>query len=186
MQTRGGPVNLESTETAHSHDSAIDSGNWENEPNDVSSRLMRVTLALPRQYDVGVELGCYVKHSNAPGVNVGDRLIAVDDVIVHDKTIDEVRRQLARNAGLRLQLIRHLPPQKSTYSAASSHDELLKTPPDRLLAQQKYDVGDVNGQSELSNVWTGDNARVRLRPKRQVIARVSCLCLCASFCSWTF
>lgn len=163
MQTRNGVMNLESSENAYSHDSAIDSGNWDNEPGDVTYRLTRVVLALPSQYDVSVESGCYVKHSNVSGVAVGDRVIAIDDVIVYDKTIDEIRDSLARNVIKRLQLVKYLSPQKASYSATSSHDEL----PNPLVAPS-IPNSDINERIPRSHLWTGDNAKVRLRVKQQV------------------
>ena len=161
IQTRSDLHNLES-ENAHSHDSAIDSGDWESEPNDACYKLARVMRMLPRQHDITIEPGFFVKQSSTPGVTVGDRVVALGDVPVQSKSVRELNELLIRKSVL-LHLIKYLPVQKISTSLASSQDEIKPIPNGFSSTQQQR-----QSLAPERNVWTSDNAQVVLRRRKPV------------------
>ena len=166
VQTRTDLRNLESTENAHSHDSAIDSGDWESEPTDHHYKLSHVKRMLPGQHDITIEPGIFIKHSNTPGVGVGDRILALGEVPVQNKSVRELNELLSRRNTLLLHLVKCVSLSKNSTSLASSHDELNKNIPNGFSAVQP------KSQPIGNNIWTRPDAKVILRNKKPVSLRI--------------
>ncbi|XP_078485691.1 uncharacterized protein LOC100185197 isoform X2 [Ciona intestinalis] len=94
IQTR---VEMTQRENAHSHDSAIDAGEWESSEHPSTGgavRLRKFVTVLP--HGASVEPGWYVKNCESGSVAPGDRIVAVNNVSVADKTLYEVRQMVAQ------------------------------------------------------------------------------------------
>nr|CAB3238221.1 disks large homolog 5-like [Phallusia mammillata] len=118
MQTR---IELTHNGNTHSHDSAIDAGDWDGLSQDVALRQRRFVRQLPRQRDVTVEMCPFVKNSICDGILNGDRLVAVNNVSVAEKTIYQVNEMLSQNDVCELKLERSF----TVHEHVGSHDNMI-------------------------------------------------------------
>ena len=165
LQTRVNLRHIENNESAHSHDSAIDSGNWESEPNDSCYKISRVVRMLPGQHDITIEPGVFVKYSTTPGVGVGDRIIAVGETSVHKKSMKEVNDLLMQDTSLLLHLIKFLPLNKVDDSNSSSNDGIHKNLPNGVSTTPLQ-----TPLLETSHVWKTADAQVTLRKQKKPVS----------------
>jgi len=76
-------VELSQRENMHSHDSAIDAGEWEeSKSQDGCVKVRNLVRVLPRQRDVTIEIAPVVKFSNCHALLKGDRILAINEVPV--------------------------------------------------------------------------------------------------------
>ena len=103
-------------DNTHSHDSAIDTGEWESDSFNGSYKLINLTKVLPRKDKIAVEQGVFVKESTLHDVVCGDRIIAINNQLLNENSLQEVR-DLLEPTNIRLLRL-----QRMTTPACDMHD----------------------------------------------------------------
>ncbi|XP_076818776.1 uncharacterized protein LOC143464722 isoform X2 [Clavelina lepadiformis] len=146
---------LQQRENTHSHDSAIDAGEWDSDMNDNAIKKLCIVKVSARPHEITIEKGFYIKYSSVPGIFSGERIMALNDNSLNDKSLFDVQDILNHTDTCLLQLVR----QSAGYESVSNQDVII----DNLL----HDYSSNPEHRNVPEMWNGAEVNLRKRVKNE-------------------